>query len=103
MKHVTTKREPTAVERRKRIVGVEIADATFRAIAAKLPLDPQTRRYACERLARLIGAQVATDHGEAALHSALNGAVVAGAPAYRTEKPARAAAEALFRDAEGEG
>jgi hypothetical protein len=44
---------------------------------------------------------VADGHGEAALHCALAGAVVAGAPAYRAEKPGRKAAEAAFRKGEG--
>lgn len=89
MKRVpTTRREPTAAERRKRAVASELADKAFASFVATLPQDPQTRRYACERMTRLTGAQVAVDHGEAALHCALNGAVVAGAPAFRREPPA---------------
>jgi hypothetical protein len=95
-----TKRKPSRAELLKRSVAVEIADRAYRIFAAMLPSDPQTRRYACERLTRLTGAQVAADHGEAALHCALNGAVVAGAPAYRAERPALAAAEALFAKAD---
>lgn len=91
MKPLTVKREPTPAERQKRAVASEIADKAFAAFVAVLPSDPQTRRYACERMTRLTGAQVAVDHGEGALHSALNGAVVAAAPAYRTEKPTAAA------------
>lgn len=97
MKPAITKHAQTPAERRKRAVASELADQAFRAFVALLPSDPQTRRYACERMTRLTGAQVAVDHGEGALHSALTGAVVAGAPAYRTEKPAAVAAEALFR------
>jgi hypothetical protein len=90
--------QPTPAERQKRAVASEIADKAFAAFVAVLPKDPQTRRYACERMTRLTGAQVAVDHGEAALHCALSGAVVAGAPAFRTE---RAAAEAVFGKGEG--
>lgn len=100
MRPLTIKREPTPAERQKRAVAAEIADRAFAAFVSTLPTDPQTRRYACERMTRLTGAQVAVDHGEGALHSALNGAVVAAAPAYRTEKP-MAAAEALFAKGEG--
>ena len=101
MKATTLKREPTPAERQKRAVATELADNAFAAFVAMLPADPATRRWACERMTRLTGAQVAVDHGEAALHSALNGAVVAGAPAYRVERPGRAAAEAVFAKGEG--
>jgi ribosomal protein S21 len=58
--------QPTPAERQKRAVASEIADKAFAAFVAVLPTDPQTRRYACERMTRLTGAQVAVDHGEAA-------------------------------------
>jgi hypothetical protein len=92
---ITVHRQPTAAERRKRAVAAELADRAFAAFVATLPPDPATRRWACERMTRLTGAQVAVDHGEAALHCALTGAVIAAAPAYRDEKP-KAAADALF-------
>jgi hypothetical protein len=90
----TVKHQPTQAERRKRAVAAELADRAFAAFVATLPPDPATRRWACERMTRLTGAQVAVDHGEGALHCALSGAVVAGAPAYRSQKTN--AAEALF-------
>lgn len=96
MRVATVRREPTLAERRKRATAQAIADRAFAAFVATLPADPVTRRWACERLTRLTGAQVAADHGEAALHCALSGAVVAGAPAYRAAKPGFVAAEALF-------
>lgn len=101
MKPSTIKREPTPAERQKRAVAAEIADKAFAAFLRTLPGDPAVRRRASERLTRLLGAFVADGHGEAALHCALAGAVVAGAPAYRSEKPAVAAAEALFSKGEG--
>ncbi|MFA5567989.1 MAG: hypothetical protein WC972_05000 [Trueperaceae bacterium] len=90
------KQEVSPAEKRRRAIAAEIADSAFAAFVASLPSDPRTRRLACERMTRLAGTQVAVDHGEGALHSALNGAVVAAAPAYRTEKPAVISAEALF-------
>lgn len=93
---IAVKREPTPAERRKRAAAQALADRAFAGFVATLPADPVTRRLACERLTRLTGAQVAADHGEAALHCALSGAVVAGAPAYRATRPVLVAAEALF-------
>lgn len=100
MRAATIKRPPSAATLRKRAIAAELADRAFTAFVATLPTDPQTRRLACERLTRLTGAQVAVDHGEAALHCALSGAVVAGAPAFDGERKA-SAAEALFRKGEG--
>lgn len=99
MKPLTVKREPTPAERRKRAVADQIGDHAFAAFLARLPGDPAVRRRASERLARLLGAFVADGHGEAALHCALSGAVVAGAPAFR-DRPEMAAAEALFAKAQ---
>lgn len=97
MTRVTTiKREPTPADRAKRAVADQIGVDAFRTFLRSLPHDPSARRRASERFAKLFGAFVADGYGEAALHSALNGAVVAGAPAYRSEKPAVVAAEALF-------
>lgn len=96
MRPATVKREPSPAERRKRANAAALADQAFAAFVATLPSDPVTRRWACERLTRLTGAQVAADHGEAALHCALSGAVVAGAPAYRAQRPHVVAAEAMF-------
>jgi hypothetical protein len=48
--------QPTPAERQKRAVASEIADKAFAAFVAVLPTDPQTRRYACERMTRLTGA-----------------------------------------------
>lgn len=96
MRPVTARREPTAAERAKRAVGDRIGADAFAAFLARLPGDPAVRRRASERLARLLGKFVADGHGEAALHCALSGAVVAGAPAYRAEKPGVAEAEAVF-------
>jgi hypothetical protein len=95
------KRRPTPAEIQRRAVAQELADRAFTAFVATLPSDPVTRRLACERMTRLTGAQVAVDHGEGALHCALNGAVVAAAPAYRAEKPGKTAAEAHFVKREG--
>ena len=95
MKPLTLKRDPTPAERQKRAVADQLGYDAFAAFLASLPGDPAVRRRASERLARLLGAFVADGHGEAALHCALSGAVVAGAPAYRAEKRF-AAAEAVF-------
>lgn len=103
MRPVTVRREPTPAERRKRAVASDLADRAFAAFVATLPPDPVTRRWACERMTRLTGAQVAVDHGEGALHCALNGAVVAAAPAYRTENKFTAAEELFAKAVEGEG
>lgn len=99
MRPVTIKREPSRAERAKRAAATELANRAFVAFIDSLPEDRATRRWACERMTRLTGAQVALDHGEAALHSALNGAVVAAAPAF-TADPRRADADALFRNGE---
>jgi hypothetical protein len=101
MKPRTEKRAPTPAERQKRAVADQLGADAFAAFLASLPGDPAVRRRASERLTRLLGAFVADGHGEAALHCALAGAVVAGAPAYRAEKPGRKAAEAAFRKGEG--
>jgi len=100
MRAQTIKRPPSPAERQRRAVATELADKAFAAFVATLPTDSQTRRLACERLTRLTGAQVAVDHGEAALHCALSGAVVAGAPAFEGERKT-SAAEALFSKGEG--
>jgi hypothetical protein len=99
MKPATLKREPTPAERQKRAVADRLGYDAFAAFLASLPGDPAVRRRASERLARLLGAFVADGHGEAALHCALSGAVVAGAPAFREARMTDA--EALFRKGEG--
>jgi hypothetical protein len=100
MKPLTLKREPTPAERQKRAVADQLGYDAFAAFLGSLPGDPAVRRRASERLARLLGAFVADGHGEAALHCTLAGAVVAGAPAYRSGKPGQAAAEAVFAKGE---
>ncbi|MCR5875147.1 hypothetical protein LRS10_13695 [Phenylobacterium sp. J426] len=100
MKALATRRAPTPAERQKRAIADRLGDQAFAAFLDRLPPDPVVRRRASERLTRLLGAFVADGHGEAALHCALAGAVVAGAPAFQSE-PKTSAAEALFRKGEG--
>lgn len=101
MKPTTLKRAPTPAERHKRAVGDQLGYDGFAAFLRTLPSDPAVRRRASERLARLLGAFVADGHGEAALHCALAGAVVAGAPAFQGESR-KSAAEALFKSRGGD-
>lgn len=97
MKHTTIKREPTPAERLERAVGVDAADECFRRMMDRLPDHGAARSAALRRMNRLTAAAVAIHSGAGQLHGMLAGSAAAAEPAYRTEKPGLAEAEAVFR------
>lgn len=98
MKAQTVKLAPKpaqlAADRRRRAV----AEARVKVALAGLfdGLDPETRVEACRSGIRALAQAAALNAGPGRAAGVLCGALADIAPAYRTEKPAVIAAEALF-------
>lgn len=96
MKPLTLKREIPASERLERAIGANTADECFRRMMERLPDHGAARAAALRRMNRLTAAAVAIHSGAGQLHGMLAGSAAVAEPAYRSEKPAVVAAEALF-------
>ncbi len=99
MKPLTIKREPTPAERRRTQVARE---RVAHHLGGMLDgLDAETRIEACRAGIRALAQAAKANGGEARASGVLCGALVDVAPAYRTEKPGRTEAEAVFGKGEG--
>jgi len=100
MKPKFVSRQATAVVRQRQAIARERVAAHLRGLLQGL--DPETRIETCRAGIRALAQLAMSDGGESRAAGVLCGALVEVSPAFRAEHRGMTAAEALFRQPEGD-